>query len=171
MLYSSQELSHSDWKPVSLLQRQCLFHICMSFNLIPKRASVVLLAFWSSRGEKNSFQAHFLLCQIFGSLIHRNSSAFEAESSQHWPFKRQEDIDKGPRTSYKLKVRWQPMYLTLVPDLGTLFLLLLGCLVQALYEGSHLVLLCLFWSCLAIYSRMPALSWRENAGWVDLGWV
>lgn len=58
--------------------------------------------------------------------------------------------------------------ITLLSDLGTLFLLL-GCLVQPCIWGLWLVLFYFVLSCLDVVSWWLALFWRDTEGGVDLG--
>jgi hypothetical protein len=92
-------------------------------------------------GGKNSFQVYFLLGQVFYSLIHENTNTFEVwklltltlqMAKTHW--QRTVDIFQVKSEVGAL------LSLILLPNLGTLFLLLLSFLVQSLYKGSCVVL-------------------------------
>lgn len=63
--------------------------------------------------------------------------------------------------------QWQQMPLTLLSNLGTVFLLLV-CLDQPWYDDFWLVLLYFVLSCPAVVSLRSPFLWRRMEGWLAL---
>lgn len=84
-----------------------------------------------------------------------------SESPLYWSFKWQRTKVK---TSYRLKVRWERVYLLLLPALGTLFLPLVA-LFNLIWK-RYPVLVYIILSGLAVDSWRSVLFWRENGEWM-----